>query len=519
MNVEHTQALHNGTRLSQYEIASVLGSGGFGITYLARDTALDAPVAIKEYLPTELAVRQSDSKITAVSRAAEPDFHWGLERFLEEARVLAKFRHSHIVHVFQVFEANNTAYIVMEYAKGEPLAALIQRSGSLSEAQTREILLPIMDGLKRVHDRGFLHRDIKPGNIILRDDGGPALIDFGAARQAIETKSRSITSIVTEGYAPLEQYDPNGNQGPWTDIYALGAVAYKCVTGKTPPAATSRVRNDPLVPLSQASPGRVSPEFDAAVRWALAVYEEERPQSIGVLARAIGGQAERSSVPSRSQSSSEATQLIPQMQRSASGLHSGPPQGIAAVLPQRSVLKPSARTMMIAGGAVLSAIFLIGGLRLFSSLPSAPAANAPAPGQVGTTGLPSSGRSQVPPATPVTIPATLSGPVSIIDTATLRVAGHRVELHGVTGFGGEYAETLAKTLAEFGDVKCRLVPKTESYNCTFATPNGGRADVSEIALVNGAAVASVDSTPRQKHDEAEAKAAGRGIWATDASHN
>ena len=248
MSVEHFQALAKGVRLNQYEMIGILGAGGFGITYMARDTTLDTMVAIKEYLPGDFAVRQRDSQVTAKSSTSKGDFDWGLSRFLDEARVLAKFRHPNIVRVNQIFEANNTAYIVMDYAKGESLDDLLKRVGPLSEQQTKDILFPILDGLKRVHALGFLHRDIKPANIIIRDEGGAVLIDFGAARQAIETKSRAITSIVTEGYAPLEQYDTAGNQGAWTDIYALGGVAYKCLTGNKPPAATSRLRNDPLVP-------------------------------------------------------------------------------------------------------------------------------------------------------------------------------------------------------------------------------------------------------------------------------
>ena len=193
------------------------------------------------------------------------------------------------MRVNQIFQANNTAYLVMEYAKGQSLDDLLQKDGTLSEEQTKEILSPILDGLKRVHEQGFLHRDIKPGNIIIREEGGAVLIDFGAARQAIETKSRAITSIVTEGYAPLEQYDGMGNQGPWTDIYALGAVAYKCLTGNKPPSATLRVRSDPMVPLSIATKGKVSPTFAAAIESALHVYENLRPQSIADFAAMIAG--------------------------------------------------------------------------------------------------------------------------------------------------------------------------------------------------------------------------------------
>jgi serine/threonine protein kinase len=289
MSVEHVHALAKGTRLNQYEVMNILGAGGFGITYMARDTTLDTTVAIKEYLPGDLAVRQGGSQVTAKSSLSQGDFDWGLDRFLAEARTLARFRHPNIVRVNQIFQANNTAYLVMEYAKGQSLDDLLQKQGPLSEEQTKEILFPILDGLKRVHEQGFLHRDIKPGNIIIREEGGAVLIDFGAARQAIETKSRAITSIVTEGYAPLEQYDGMGNQGPWTDIYALGAVAYKCLTGNKPPSATLRVRSDPLVPLAIATKGKVSPTFAAAVEAALHVYENLRPQSIADFSAMIAG--------------------------------------------------------------------------------------------------------------------------------------------------------------------------------------------------------------------------------------
>ena len=292
MSVEHFQALPKGVRLNQYEMLGILGAGGFGITYMARDTTLDTMVAIKEYLPGDFAVRQGDSQVTAKSSTSKGDFDWGLSHFLDEARVLAKFRHPNIVRVNQIFQANNTAYIVMEYAKGDSLDELLKRVGHLSEQQTKDILFPILDGLKRVHALGFLHRDIKPANIIIRDEGGAVLIDFGAARQAVETKSRAITSIVTEGYAPLEQYDTKGNQGAWTDIYALGGVAYKCLTGDKPPAATSRLRNDPLVPLEIAANGRVSKEFAAAIDSALRVFENQRPQNIDAFAALISGAAQ-----------------------------------------------------------------------------------------------------------------------------------------------------------------------------------------------------------------------------------
>ena len=354
MSVEHVHALASGTRLNQYEVMNILGAGGFGITYMARDTSLDTMVAIKEYLPGDLAVRQGDSQVTAKSSISRADFDWGLDRFLAEARTLAKFRHPNIVRVNQIFQANNTAYLVMEYAKGQSLDDLL-RNGPLTEEQTNEILTPILDGLKRVHAQGFLHRDIKPGNIIIREEGGAVLIDFGAARQAIETKSRAITSIVTEGYAPLEQYDGMGNQGPWTDIYALGAVAYKCLTGNKPPSATSRVRSDPLVPLAVACHGKISPTFAAAIEAALRVYENLRPQSVADFTAMIEGKMAVPSVPAISDDATRvltaepATQIVrPGAVHSYAPTPSGRPGAKASTLNVSALVAPASPPASVA---------------------------------------------------------------------------------------------------------------------------------------------------------------------------
>ena len=238
-------ALPQGHRLQEYELVRVLGFGGFGMTYLGFDHNLDKAVAIKEYLPSDIATRTADRSVAPQASEFRGDFQWGLERFLDEARTLARFDHRHIVKVYRFFEAHGTAYIVMEYAEGETLSAYLERKGTLSEAELKGILYPLLDGLEAVHGADFLHRDIKPGNIVLRDvDGSPVLLDFGAARQAIGAKSRSVTSIVTPGYAPIEQYSSRGHQGAWTDIYALGGVCYRALTGQVPDDATDRMRND-----------------------------------------------------------------------------------------------------------------------------------------------------------------------------------------------------------------------------------------------------------------------------------
>ena len=278
---QHRLALPQGTRIRDFEFRRVLGHGGFGMTYLGWNVALDISVAIKEYLPSGLATREQDLSVVPQTPRATSDFQWGLERFLDEARTLARFQHPNIVRVHHFFEAHSTAYIAMDYVEGEDLSAHLTRKGTLSEDELKSILYPLLSALEVVHQADFLHRDIKPSNIILRaEDGSPVLLDFGAARQAMGAKSRSVTSIVTPGYAPIEQYSSRGHQGAWTDIYALGGVCYRALTGQTPDDATDRMRDDPLIPVSQRCAGRVSGAFLSAIDAALAVNEGDRPQSV-----------------------------------------------------------------------------------------------------------------------------------------------------------------------------------------------------------------------------------------------
>ncbi|MBI2383949.1 MAG: serine/threonine protein kinase, partial [Gammaproteobacteria bacterium] len=277
---EFSGFLSPGTRLHEYAVERVLGHGGFGITYLATDTNLQKRVAIKEYLPTDLAFRAQDTTVRMRSDAEREAFQWGLEQFVKEARTLARFAHPAVIQIHRYFESNGTAYFVMEYAEGETLGALLRRQGVLPADALQKALLPILDGLQEVHRAGVLHRDIKPENIILRRDGSPVLIDFGAARLTLGSKTRSVLTMATAGYAPLEQYSTTGAQGPWTDIYALGAVAYRALSGRKPVESINRLREDPLVPAALAGQGRYPPAFLAAVDWALAVNHEDRPQNL-----------------------------------------------------------------------------------------------------------------------------------------------------------------------------------------------------------------------------------------------
>jgi serine/threonine protein kinase len=215
-------ALPSGFVLNEYRVESVLGIGGFGVTYLATDCNLNLKVALKEYLPANVATRGPDHAISASTDADHESFDWGLRRFLDEARTLASFRHPNIVRVMRFFEGNHTGYMVMEFVEGDPLNTWINTRRPLSQENLLAVVIPLLDGLTVMHKAGYLHRDIKPANIFMRADGNPVLIDFGSAR-AVKNNDQGLTAMVSPGYAPLEQYHAHGKQGPWSDLYALGA--------------------------------------------------------------------------------------------------------------------------------------------------------------------------------------------------------------------------------------------------------------------------------------------------------
>jgi serine/threonine protein kinase len=283
-------SLPRGHALHEYRIEQTLGIGGFGLTYLATDSNLNLKVAIKEYLPSDLAQRCEDQSVKPKSESASDSFKWGLSRFLDESRTLASFRHPNIVRVLRFFEANSTAYMVMEFVAGQPLGEWIRSRRPLEENTVLAIAGPLLDGLEVIHRTGYLHRDIKPGNVFIRDDGSPVLLDFGSARAA--SSGSELTAIVTPGYAPIEQYHSQGQQGPWSDLYAFGGVLYWMITGKRPVEAVARVRHDMLPPAVQAADrNRYSAELLTAVDWALVSHEEQRPQSVSEFRSAIPGLA------------------------------------------------------------------------------------------------------------------------------------------------------------------------------------------------------------------------------------
>lgn len=285
--VELPLALSPGFQLFEYRIDAVLGQGGFGITYLATDVNLNAKVAIKEYLPGDYATRASDHSVSP-RWAEDNDFYLsGLESFLVEARTLATFRHPNIVRVARFFEAHRTAYMVLEYERGKPLKQWWEKRKAMPESQLLSLLHPLLDGLALVHESGYLHRDIKPDNIYVRkEDGSLVLLDFGAARQTAGG-TQAMADVVTPGYAPPEQYE-GGPQGPWTDIYALGATLYWMVTGSKPPPAPERLHGvSQYVPASEAAAGRYSEAFLQAIDQALLLDPALRPQSVAEFAHAL----------------------------------------------------------------------------------------------------------------------------------------------------------------------------------------------------------------------------------------
>jgi serine/threonine protein kinase len=279
---DHLHALPNGFLLEEYKIEGVLGRGGFGITYLATDNNLGDKVAIKEYLPVEYSARDNENHVSPGSVSRADNYNWGLSYFLKEAQNLCQFSHPNIVRINRFFKANGTAYLVMKYEEGQSLDSILKGGNNfeVTEDEAKRFLWPLLDGLFEMHRRKMWHRDIKPGNIYIREDGTPVLIDFGTARQEFGIHSSSLKGIVTPPYSPCEQYYSDGRQGPWTDIYALGVVMYRLVTGRVPPSSLVRMENDEYLPALRIAKGRFSDKFLGAIDNALELKPEDRPRTL-----------------------------------------------------------------------------------------------------------------------------------------------------------------------------------------------------------------------------------------------
>ena len=275
-------ALSTGTRVDQYIIHSILGAGGFGITYLAEHEALGKMFAIKEYFPRDFGFR--DGTTVRAATDGEGTYRWGLDRFLQEARALARFRHPAIVDVTNVFEENGTAYMVLAYEQARDLRVWLSSLGRMpTQEEIDRLATPLLDALELIHGANLLHRDVSPDNILVRANGSPVLIDFGSARDAVRGRAQAMSMVVKHGYSPPEQYtsDP-GKQGPWTDIYALAATLYFAVSGSRPMDATARFVQDGFVPATQSAKGSFRRTFLEAIDLGMQLRPEQRPQSIAL---------------------------------------------------------------------------------------------------------------------------------------------------------------------------------------------------------------------------------------------
>ncbi|MDP8228003.1 MAG: serine/threonine-protein kinase, partial [Candidatus Electryoneaceae bacterium] len=300
----HPNALPIGTQIQEYRIERVLGVGGFGITYLVMDINLDRQFVIKEFFPAAIAVRHR-TIVNPQTNLHKKAFQLYVDHFLLEAQNLAKFDHPNIVKVSRFFSANNTAYFVMEYAEGESLQDYLDSiRDPLDEDAVLKIFHPILDALKVVHAQKLLHRDIKPGNILLVRGGEPLLIDFGAAREAIGLDSHSIDAVLTPGFAPAEQYETRSTrQGPWTDLYSVAATMYYCITGRVPVPASDRTsasiykEPDPLIPIRKFTRDRFCEGSLSVIEQSLKVKYTDRPQTVDEFLRILGGPEQKTIPP------------------------------------------------------------------------------------------------------------------------------------------------------------------------------------------------------------------------------
>lgn len=269
------------TIVDNYTITRTLGGGGFSIVYLAKDNTYNKDVVLKEYMPTKLATRTQDLHISALNSNCGDKFGHGQRLFFQEANTLSNLKHPNIVNVISFFRANGTVYMVMEYEEGVNLQAYIKRhNGNMSEDFIMAVFIPLLNGLQTIHQSGLLHLDVKPGNIHLRENANPLLLDFGAAHEMMQTRQFQANQVITPGFSPIEQLDPGGYVGPWTDIYAIGATIRACIEGAPPMPSTKRRERDTLKPAVSAFKKKYSKHLLEAIDCAMEVDPILRPQNI-----------------------------------------------------------------------------------------------------------------------------------------------------------------------------------------------------------------------------------------------
>jgi len=289
MPSQANQPLPEGYQLLNYRVLRVLSSGGFSFVYLAHDEN-EMPVAIKEYLPSQLALRVGDDVAPSIPDENLATFRYGMRSFFDEGRALARLSHTNVVRVLNFFRANETVYLVMRYERGRTLQEHIYaRSGALPESWVRRTFAELLSGLREVHTNKMLHLDIKPGNIYIRNDGTPVLIDFGAARQTLTEEGTKLPPMYTPGYASPEHHSQREHLGPWSDIYSVGASMYACMASAPPQPADKRLERDRLIPARKAWAGKYSDDLLTIVDWCLLLDHMERPQSVFELQQALRG--------------------------------------------------------------------------------------------------------------------------------------------------------------------------------------------------------------------------------------
>lgn len=443
-----------GTRLGEFELTSLLGEGGFGIVYLAWDHSLERRVALKEYMPSALAMRSGSTQVQVKSERHRETFEAGRKSFVNEARLLAQFDHPSLVKVYRFWEANGTAYMVMPYYEGATLKSVLAEMGSPpDEAWLMALLAPLTEALAVLHAANCYHRDIAPDNVILlAGSGRPLLLDFGAARRVIGDMTQALTVILKPGYAPVEQYAdaPGMKQGPWTDVYALAASVYFAMLGKTPPPSVSRLMSDAYVPLVSTCAGRYSERFLAAMDRALKVRPEERTASVEELRADLGLGA----MPRPGEVPNETDTTLLRMAASgaaakapgAAGLSAGGPAGASA---NAASVTTSGRPAWLAGGA---AALVVAGGAAWWALGSG---GSPATGGAGVAGPVAQASAQPPAATPPAPDSSVAADPSAAASApaALPAAVPEVAAPPVAAPGGRF-----DVPAEFEQVLARQTP-------------------------------------------------------------
>lgn len=377
---EFPDALPIGAALGDFTVTRVIGLGGFGIVYMAHDRALERTVAIKEYLPITIAGRTSAATVLVRSTHQLDTYTSGLHSFMREARLQARFSHPAMLEVYQVWEQNGTAYMAMRYYPGSSLRDLRQDTQTahlFDEASIQRIMSPVFDALQALHAENVLHRDVSPDNILIMPSGAPVLLDFGSARTVVAGDEQSLTTVFKPGYAPLEQYADDGAmaQGPWTDVYSLGAVLHYLAIGSPPPQAVARLMGGALSAFEATAPTLYSPAFVAAVKAALAVKTQDRVQSVAALRDALGWNGEPAHEPTTVFLKASHAMPVHAVERVAASLASAATASAPVAPPTLAEKRRSPRLMVIGAAGALA----LGAVAYFATRPTAPPESLAAP--------------------------------------------------------------------------------------------------------------------------------------------